>query len=225
MNKIEFDNFSNNYNDLLQSQHKNMGDISYYSKYKVDILTTIVNKKSKLNILEFGCGIGRNLPFLENRFKNSSIYGFDISSKSLDIASNNNPNTNFLNSSELNNYKNFFDLIFIAGVYHHIPIKRRNDVSRQIHKLLKTHGKVVVFEHNPYNPITMKMVNTCEFDQDAIVLNKKELINIFLENNFSCEKSSYTLFFPPKLKKFSFIEKYLSWFPLGGQYYIVIKKC
>ncbi len=225
MNKVEFDNFSKNYNDLLQSQHKNMGDISYYSKYKVDILTTIVKKESKLNILEFGCGIGRNLPFLENCFKNSSIYGFDISSKSLDIASNANPNIDFLNSSDLDNYKNFFDLIFIAGVYHHIPTKERTDVSKQIYNLLNIHGKVVVFEHNPYNPITMKMVNTCEFDRDAVVLRKKELINIFLKNNFSYEKSSYTLFLPPKLKMFSFIEKYLSWFPLGGQYYIVIKKC
>lgn len=223
--KIDFDDYTKEYEDLLQTQHKRFGNVSYYSKYKIDILKSISHLSKPINILEFGCGIGRNLPFLESGFMDSTIYGFDISKKSIKKAKQDNPNIKFIKSDDFKNYDNFFDLIFIAGVYHHIPVEQRNFVSQQIYKLCKSNAKIVIFEHNPYNPLTMKMVNTCEFDKDAVVLKKNELIKLFLDNNYSYINSSYTLFLPPKLKILNFIEKYLFWCPLGGQYYIVVKKC
>ncbi len=60
---------------------------------------------------------------------------------------------------------------------------------------------MIIFEHNPYNPITRFMVNTCEFDKDAVLLTRKELIKIFINNGFSLIKGKYCLFFPPRLLK------------------------
>ncbi len=224
MNSVNFDDYSKNYDNLLQSQHKKFGNIDYYNEYKIRILKKLIDSNKQLNILEFGCGIGRNFPFLESTFKNSFIYGYDISQESIKLASKENPNVKFIKDELLDNYSNFFDLIFISGVYHHIPINNRKESTLKIYNLLKKRGKAVIFEHNPYNPLTVKMVNTCVFDEDAILLNKKELTHLFLTNGFKYLKSNYSLFFPPRLKKFDFLEKYLNWIPFGGQYYLMVEK-
>lgn len=222
--KVNFDDYSSDYLDIMNQQHSKYGDIEYYSKHKADIVKKILLNKKIINILEFGCGIGRNLPFLKNNFKEAKIYGSDISNESLSIAKKNNINIEFIYDIKLDDYKNHFDLIFIAGVYHHIEPKLRDEVTKRVVSLLKKDGFLICFEHNPYNPLTRHMVNTCEFDKDAVLLKKGELQNIFTEQGLQSYDSAYTLFVPPKLKKINFIEPLCGWLPLGGQYYIVMKK-
>lgn len=224
MKKVDFNDYSDNYNEVMKEQHSKFGDITYYSKYKVDILKSMKNFSSNLNILEFGCGIGNNLPHIINTFKNSNVYAYDISLDSLKIAKDKNPSLKIISKDDFVKNENFFDIIFIAGVFHHIELNKRDEVSKELFKLLNKRGILLVFEHNPYNPLTRHMVNTCEFDKDAILLEKRNLIKLFLNNNFLLEKSKYTLFIPPKLKSFSFIEKFIGFLPLGGQYYVVMKK-
>ena len=54
----EFDKFAENYNKILQEQHKKFGSIEYYAAYKVSILKSLIPYANK--ILDFGCGVGRN---------------------------------------------------------------------------------------------------------------------------------------------------------------------
>jgi len=180
VNKVDFDKYESDYINIMNEQHNKFGDINYYSEQKANITRDLFGSNVK-NILEFGCGIGRNLPFLQNVFPDAKIYGSDISIKSLETASNNTKNVVILEDNELNNdeYQEKFDLIFIAGVYHHIEPSLREEVTRRIYSLLSDNGKVICFEHNPYNPLTRHMVNTCEFDEDAVLLNKRELVNIY----------------------------------------------
>ncbi|WP_297950365.1 class I SAM-dependent methyltransferase [uncultured Campylobacter sp.] len=226
MQKVNFDEYGKSYDDIMQSQHKNFGDIKYYAEYKIKILSSIVKRNSQnLKILEYGCGIGRNLPYILEAFHKSSVFGFDISKESLEIAKQSNKEVVIIESEEeLMKHKNYFDLIFIAGVYHHIEPSLRNNVTLNIFELAANNCDVIVFEHNPYNPLTRRMVSTCDFDQDAVLLSKKELQSIFIQAGFKNNGSSYTLFFPPILKSLSFLEKFLKWLPLGGQYYISVKK-
>jgi len=214
----EFDKVAEDYNKLLQSQHKIFGNVEYYSTYKVLILKKYIPNANR--ILEFGCGIGRNLPYLIEAYPQAQLYGYDISHKSLQIAQENNPQVKFIYEiRELENMVNFFDVIFVAGVYHHVPPDERDFVTLLIYKILQHHGKVIIFEHNPYNPITRKLVRECEFDKDAILLTRNELIKLFLERQFKLVKSDYTLFLPPILGFLNFIEKFMGFLPLGGQYY------
>lgn len=219
MEAVNFDDYSRDYIDIMNQQHQKYGDISYYSKQKAVIARELTNK-STTKILEFGCGIGRNLQFLQEEFPDAAIYASDISQESLDIAQHSNPNIKFLKDEELHTYNDFFDLIFIAGVYHHIPPKTRLEVTKNIFKLLKERGRVLCFEHNPYNPLTRHMVNTCEFDRDAVLLTQKELHKLFKESGFEEFENGYILFVPPKLQILNFIEKPLRFLPLGGQYYV-----
>ena len=119
---------------------------------------------------------------------------------------------------------NFFDLIFISGVYHHIPLEEREKVTTDIKRMLKKDGYIIIFEHNPYNPITQKIVNSCEFDRDAILLTSKNLKEYFSDKNCKLEKSAYTLFFPKQLSFLRPLEKYLEKVPCGGQHYVLYKK-
>ena len=129
-----------------------------------------------------------------------------------------------LDDKSLSLHNAYFDLIFISGVYHHIPADERENVTEKIYAFLKDKGSIICFEHNPYNPLTRQMVNTCIFDDDAVLLTKEELEKTFLKEKLSVVDSGYTLFVPPKLKALNFIEKYLKWLPLGGQYYVAFKK-
>lgn len=225
MQKVNFDKYSNKYNEIMQQQHSKFGDISYYSEYKINILKSLFKDDvDEMKILEYGCGVGRNLPYIKNKFPTALIYGYDISQESIEIAKIGNPTVTIMSEDLILSEESFFDIIFIAGVYHHIAPNLRDSVTQNIFRLLKNHGRIVFFEHNPYNPFTRHMVNTCEFDEDAVLLSKKDAVALFAKNGFKFYKSKYTLFVPPKLKSISFIEKFIYWLPLGGQYYVVFYK-
>ncbi len=120
MKTVNFDNYSDSYNEIMWRQHKIFGDIEYYSRYKILILKNILGT-DKIKILEFGCGIGRNLKYIREYFSDSVIYAYDISEKSIAIAKKENPGVHFIIKKEdLLKKESYFDAIFIAGVYHHI---------------------------------------------------------------------------------------------------------
>lgn len=219
--KVDFDDYAARYDQILEDQLGNFGDIAYYSQYKVDIFSSLISEAPK-RLMEFGCGMGRNIPFFTNHFTDSEIVGYDISESSLEIARKSNPGIEFI--SELNGSEGSFDSIFISNVYHHIHPDLRQDVTAELYKTLEPGGHLIIFEHNPYNPVTRHMVNTCEFDKDAVLLRKKESQNLFERNGFKLKKGAYTLFFPSALKSLNFIEKYIGGIPMGAQYYLLFEK-
>lgn len=220
--KVDFDNYAESYHQKMSDQHKMFGDVCYYSEHKVKIVAKFSNS-IKGNVLEFGCGIGNNLPELKKLFASNALFGSDISDKSLEVASNRVDGVEFVADHDLEALGLKFDLIFIAGVFHHIEPALRKGVISRLKTLLSDKGYIVVFDHNPYNPITRHMVSTCEFDEDAVLLTRNEINGLFLEAGFQVYESKYTLFFPERLSFMSGIEKTIGWLPLGGQYYSVYR--
>jgi len=217
-NKVNFDDYADDYNQLLSDQlrffDKNDG---YFAEYKIQKISKMVSH-SPQTILDFGCGTGRSAAYLKQYFPNAAIYGYDVSLDSLMQAKKNYPDVTFLSS--LNDLTIPFDLIFLAGVFHHITPIERPSTMRSIASLLAKEGRVIAFEHNPYNPLTRHLVNTCPFDEDAILLKPRELTSLFLEAGLNKVKSEYTLFFPAALKCLRKLESYLKHFPLGGQFMV-----
>lgn len=219
MSHIDFDNFTEDYNKLLNENTKFFSsDEAYFCSYKVDIVKRII-KNQPFKILEYGCGIGRNIPFLKMTFNKAVIFGSDISQKSIEIARKNNPDIEFWNDTDLSSQRVGFDFIFVSNVYHHIPLHERLNVTKKLFHMLSPGGELIIFEHNPYNPITRRIVNTCPYDEDAILLPAKELRYYIKAANFQLQKQGYALFFPPILKKLSKLERYMEYLPLGGQYW------
>jgi len=221
--KVDFDNYAGKYESTLEKQLNFFGEEnSYFAEYKVQIVRESYAEKLPLNILEFGCGIGRNLKFFSKYFPDSKIYGCDISQASLDIAHSENPDVTLFPLTDENKgrHDNIFDLVFISCVFHHIAPDLRNDAMSNIFNMLNQNGIAFIFEHNPYNPVTRHIVNTCEWDTDAILLNMTESVNLFKDAGLKVTDKNYTLFFPAQLGFLRPAEKLLKKIPMGGQYYV-----
>ena len=159
--------------------------------------------------------------FLYKYFPGSNLFAYDNSEKSLKYVKSQLPNINCLDSL---NIETKFDLIFVSNVIHHVKSSDRNGFLTKIRSLLNSNGKVIIFEHNPYNPITLKIVSDCDFDADAELIKKNDLINLCKKNNFKIIKSGYIHFFPSKLSFLFKLESYLKWFFLGAQYFCLFRK-
>ena len=219
--KINFDNYADNYKDYIAKSLGNLEDnLNYYHIKKSEILKKELGYRPK-KILDLGCGVGTMLELLIKNFQGSVFYAYDESKKSMDYIKKKFPKINCLDNLETNEK---FDLIFISAVVHHVKSGDRDDLFRNIYNLLSPNGVMFVFEHNPYNPVTLKMVTNCEFDADAELIKKNDLINLCKRNNFKIIKSGYIHFFPSKLGFLFKLESYLKWFFLGAQYFCLFKK-
>ncbi len=223
MNNVDFDEYSDKYDQLMKDHLKFFEkEYQYFAEYKVSIISRCIKRKLK-SILEYGCGIGRNLKFLKKKYPDAKLFGCDISENSLIIAEKENPDVNFflLGKEPL---ENKFDLILIANVFHHISPEKRIDTLGEVVKLLEKSGNLFFFEHNPFNLVTRRAVNTCPFDEDAVLVKPKELRSMLLRFDFQITYFGYYLFIPGFLKRLRFLENYLTWLPIGGQYYISAEK-
>jgi hypothetical protein len=63
-------------------------------------------------------------------------------------------------------------------VLHHVPPADREALLARVATKLAPGGKLVVFEHNPWNPLTRKVVAECAFDADAVLLPPTEILKI-----------------------------------------------
>lgn len=224
MKKVDFDNYTNDYNKMLHQETKFFSpNEAYFAQYKIKIVRERMSREPR-RILEFGCGIGINIPYLQQAFASAEIVGSDISAKSLEVARTMNPGIYFWQEGDTDKAQVDFDLIFVAGVFHHVSTAERVDVAKLICSRLVSGGLVFIFEHNPYNPVTQKIVSNCPYDEDAVLLKPSELKGILCEGGLQVEEQKFSLFFPQWLKMALPLERYLGRLPLGGQYWIMARR-
>ena len=221
--KVDFDAYTDNYNQLLQ-QHTAFfsPNEGYFARYKVGIVSKAAAHVRVERLLEFGCGIGNNIPFLRQAFPHAAITGSDISEASLAIARQQNSGVEFV--ADVAALPGGYDLIFIAGVFHHIAPAERPAVAARLYSLLAPGGRLFVFEHNPYNPVTRRIVSNCPYDADAVLLKPAELRSTLAAAALVVEDSAYCLFIPPRLSWLLPLENLLQWLPLGGQYWVQARR-
>lgn len=217
MPKTDFDDLATVYDEIISNELSFFDkEVGYFAEYKARLIKHLVQRTPE-SILDFGCGIGRNLTSLKSTFPLSSISGCDVSGESLKIAAA----YDFARLYHLGNdsIEEKFDLIFVSCVFHHIRSGERSVVTERINRMLKPSGDIIVFEHNPYNPLTRKIVRNNPIDADALLIPMKNLEELFLGSGFRRLSHGYTVFFPGFLKTLRPLEVYMAWLPLGGQYY------
>ncbi len=218
---VDFDDFASNYKKHISSSFGKIdNNVSYYHYAKAKIAKNELNYTPR-KILDFGCGVGLMIKFLLQNFKESKFYAYDNSIKSLEHIKNTFPDVRCVYSLDTIEK---FDLIFVSNVIHHVKHEDRNDFLKKIYGLLSDEGRLLIYEHNPYNPITLKVVANCEFDADAELINKNDLIELCENNNFRLKNSGYIHFFPSKLRFLFGFEKYMKWLFLGAQYFSIFEK-
>jgi SAM-dependent methyltransferase len=218
MAKIDFDQYAGQYEALIAAQTGFFDrDNDYFVRYKIERAKALCGDAEA--VLDFGCGVGRAMRYFRAAFANADVIGCDPSADSLAIARRDNPDCRFFGMDELNAGPRF-DLVLASCVFHHIAPAERQDALRYCYDRLKPGGHVVVFEHNPYNPVTRHLVNTCPFDADAVLLTMGETKRRLREAKFAVAQTGYCLFFPSQLAALRPLEARLSWLPLGGQYFV-----
>jgi len=225
----QFDNFDE-HAEGYRKTHDNAIKLSganshYFSEYKIKEILKHENPEKKYRILDFGCGDGNSSYFIHKHFPNSEIIGIDVSSQSIDIAINKKiPNCQFIafEGLDLPFENEEFDIVFTSMVFHHISHDLHCRILESIVSKLRIGGRFYIFEHNPLNPLTRKVVNECEFDKDAILLGHRYSRNLVEESGLNDINIYFTIFFPRKtfLAMLIRLEPLFRWCPLGAQYYI-----
>ena len=173
---------------------------------------------AKLRVLDVGCGVGLMESALIGNFK--SLVGVDVASESIEKAKETVRGAEFFkyDGVKLPFEEAKFDVVFACCVFHHIPAEQRSAVAQEMSRVCVNGGLVVIFEHNPLNPITRLIVSRCEFDQDAVLLQTLESKKLLREAGLDKISCKQILYFPWRHKILKAIERLLSWIPLGAQY-------
>ena len=219
-----FDSYSNSYNELLN-------DAIHQTGYVADNLVSAKLQKlrnlfpdlseSSFRLMDFGCGIGNLFGKIYEFFPNAVYTGVDSSKDCILKARSRFPENSDFQEYDSSVWKNQkYDLIFSAGVFHHIPQNEHGIIFDKLSSFLNEGGRLVIWEHNPINPVTQKIVKDCPFDDEAVLVPprkiKKHFNRVFLTN----VEIIYTTFFPKFLSGLNFMDPYLGWLPLGGQYLV-----
>ena len=129
-----------------------------------------------------------------------------------------------LESSVLPFPDNSVDIVFAACVFHHIDHDLHRPILSEWHRILRTGGMAMLYEHNPLNPLTRRVVNSCAFDVNAKLIPGWTMKRNFLAAGFTGAEVSYRVYFPKSLRSLRRFERVLCGIPLGAQYYAVALK-
>lgn len=221
-----FDQFAKDYNEVhAKTLDMSGADRDYFSEYKIEEVARHEDVSSKLSMLDFGCGDGNSVKYMREYFPNADLFGTDVSEKSVEEAKAKNiPESQFkpYDGETLPFDNESMDVVFTSMVFHHISFDRHDALLGEIKRVLKPSGRFYIFEHNPLNPVTRKIVRECEFDHDAILLPHKYTNQMLDKGGFASRNIWFTLFLPRHwvFRWALFTERLIQWLPIGAQYYV-----
>jgi SAM-dependent methyltransferase len=230
MNGAEFDRFADEY----ESQHRANIAITgespeFFAAYKVAELARLTAglNTAPRQILDFGSGIGNSIPSFRKYFPASILTCADASSRSIALSQRRSPGPErycLVEGREIPHDSDSFDVVFSACVFHHIPHEEHGHWLTELLRVTHPGGLLAIFEHNPFNPLTLRAVNTCPFDENARLIRAKALLRSLDDAGWMQPSARYHLFFPRALAALRPVESYLGWLPLGAQYSATARK-
>lgn len=225
----DFDAHAREYRDVHTKNIRLSGtDSFYFAEMKVRLLKSYESNRV-LKVLDVGCGDGVTEMYMNRYFPAWIVNGIDVSKRSIEIAMQQAlPNVVFekYDGRKIPYGNGQFDIVFMAGVLHHVHPDLHAGLLSEINRVMKKDGRFYLFEHNPLNPVTKHLVNTCVFDKDAQLLKSSYALRLLRQAGLSVNNKKFIIFFP-RHKFFSWfisLEKFLGWMPLGGQYMILATK-
>jgi SAM-dependent methyltransferase len=215
----KFDAYAQKYTDVLKTNVAITGeDPEYFSIYKLRCLERLVPPGYDEPVLDYGCGTGTVTRHLCTRF--SRVSGFDPSEQSVVAARIAAPAARI--STALDDVADGTQgLVVLSGVLHHILPRERPEVIERAKQKLQAGGRLVVFEHNPLNPLTRHAVATCPFDDDAILLWPWQARRLLVDAGLGGVTLRFIVFLPRALARLRWIEPRLGALPLGAQVMVV----
>lgn len=232
MNEAEFDRYAEQYESLLARSIALSGEEpEYFAEYKIrDLAREVARSEARrradrageaLRICDFGSGIGGSVPFVRKHLPGADLTCLDVSERSLAIAERRFPSLARyvrLDGSSLPFPADHFDYSFAACVFHHVERAERGALMKELLRTLRPGGSLLVFEHNPWNPLTVRAVRDCPFDENAELIAAPAMKRLLAEAGFASIEIRYRVFFPHALRFLRGLERAMRWIPIGAQY-------
>jgi ubiquinone/menaquinone biosynthesis C-methylase UbiE len=221
----EFDKFADEYTAIHARNIRASGETpEFFAEYKIrDMAAALAGQGKPAAILDFGGGIGASVPSLRRYFPDAALICLDVSERSLAIAAETHAGQALFmafDGKTIPFEARTFDLAFAACVFHHIEHTEHVDLLRKLCRILRDDGSMFVFEHNPLNPLTVHAVNTCVFDENAHLIRATVMADRMRIAGFVNVTIRYRIFFPRIFAALRPLERWMTWVPLGAQYYV-----
>jgi len=227
--RIDFEHYKNTYRKEIQKSIDFIGqDLEFFTQVKAENLIKLASRRlgnlSKLKILDVGCGIGLTDYYLIPHFK--KIHGVDLSRGVVHKAALLNPKASYkaYPGKILPYPTGSMDITFAVCVMHHVAFEEQNRFVSEMVRVTRKNGLIVIFDHNPLNPLTRYAVSRCELDEDAVLLRGEKVKKLLRYAGTRILEKKYILFTPYRGKFFALLEILLSWVPLGAQYFVAGRK-
>jgi SAM-dependent methyltransferase len=225
----EFDLYVDDYHDQHAASVRLSGEgPEFFAAYKAALTSRLVTAAglAPARLMDFGAGLGNCVPHLQRAFPEAALTCIDVSADSLAqcAARAIRPvDAVVYDARTLPFPDGSFDLVFTACVFHHIAAGDHIRLLREIRRTLQSDGRFVLFEHNPWNPLTRHAVRNCPFDRNAVLISAPEMRNRLHAAGFEDVSLRWTMFFPAALAGLRPLERGLRWLPLGAQYCLVAR--
>jgi ubiquinone/menaquinone biosynthesis C-methylase UbiE len=225
--KNEFDDYRTTYADAVNGSISFSGlDIDFFARAKaarlLDLLKKHFGQIGGLSGLDVGCGVGTYYGLLEGQV--GRLTGVDTSLECLDEARSNHPDASYTHydGGRLPFTDGQFDFSYAICVMHHVPKPQWALFAIEMVRVTRRGGLVMLFEHNPYNPLTRRAVSNCAFDANAVLLTKREAMKYFIAAGLRGVTGRYILTLPAISGILGIADDFLgAMLPIGAQYYIV----
>jgi SAM-dependent methyltransferase len=223
--RTDYDRYRDRYSEDLDQAVSFAGrSHDFFTRAKADELIRLarlhLGDPAGLDAVDVGCGIGLTDRHLAGRFR--SLTGTDVSPGVLQTASRENPGVRYelAERDRLPFDEDAFDLAFAVCVVQVVPPSGRPRFVAELARVTRPGGLVVVFEHNPYNPLTRLVVRRCSFGEDARMLGMAGAERLLQENGIMPVDRGFLLLFPTRRSRVVAVERALRHLPLGAQYYL-----
>jgi SAM-dependent methyltransferase len=224
MKQSEFDRFAQEYAELHRANIAASGEgPEYFAEYKIRDLRELWGSRTPGRILDFGSGIGTSVEHFGRQFPTAELTCVDVSLASLRIGAQRFGGAAAFvafDGRDLPFADGSFDCVFSACVFHHIEPALHVGLLSELRRVLRPGGLIMIFEHNPLNPLTVRAVRTCPFDENAVLMRAGTLRKRLVEAGFAGATARYRLFFPRSLRWLRPLEQWMKWVPLGAQYFV-----
>ncbi|HKC95042.1 MAG TPA: class I SAM-dependent methyltransferase [Nitrospira sp.] len=228
MTPSSFDEYAENYDETLAEGLAVSGeDSSYFARGRVLWLRYCLQQlgEKPRAILDYGCGTGSTAPLFHELLGVETVVGLDASAQLIERAHQKygTERSRFL---MIEHYQPSaqVDLAYCNGVFHHIPVSKRDQVVAYIARTLRPGGLFALWENNPWNPGTRYIMRRIPFDRDAVTLTATETQRLLSTCGFEIVGTNFLFVFPRLFGWLRWIEPFMSGLPLGAQYLVLGRK-